>query len=261
MTKTVVLIHGAWQVPSSWDRFKTRFEAAGYSVLVPTWPLMDRSVDALNANPDPKFGALTVGAIVDHYDAIIRALPEQPLLVGHSFGGLITQLLLDRGVGIAGIALDPAPIGGLIPGPKPLASAFPILARWNGWNRPFVLTRQAFDKGFANAAPVAQRDEEYSKYVVPAPGRIFFQAALSLGTWINPKKRTQPLLVVGGEKDVTVTPNLAWQAYKRQKGSEARTDYHEFKGRSHYLANEPGWEEVADYAIAWADGNEKASKV
>jgi len=255
MTKTVVLIHGAWQVPASWDRFKSRFEAAGYTVIAPAWPLMDRPVAELNANPDPKFGSLTVGAIVDHYDSIIRALPEKPLILGHSFGGLIAQLLLDRGLGSAGVALDPAPIGGLIPGPKPLSAAFPVLARLNGWSRPFTLSKAAYDKGFANTAPKAQRDEEYAKYVVPAPGRIFFQAALNIGTWVSPKKRTQPLLIVVGEKDNTVTPNLARQAFNRQKGSKALTDFHEFAGRSHYLANEPGWEEVADYAIEWAGRN------
>lgn len=255
MTKTVVFIHGAWQVPASWDRFRSRFEAAGYTVIAPTWPLMDRSVEALNRNPDPEFGALSVGAIADHYEAVIRTLPEKPLILGHSFGGLIAQILLDRGLGSAGVALDPAPIGGLVPGPVPLMAALPVVLRWNGWNRPFVLTRAAFDKSFANTAPAAQREAEYSRYVVPSPGRIFYEAALSIGTWVSPKKRTQPLLLIVGGKDRTATPNLVRQAYNRQKASKARTDFHMFQGRSHYLANEPGWEEVADYAIEWAERN------
>lgn len=252
-TKTVVFIHGAWMTPRSWDNFKTRYEAAGYTVLAPAWPHLEGLTAAQARKGLPKaFGSMTVGQIADHYEAIIRALPDAPLLVGHSFGGLIVQILLDRGVGAAGIALDPAPIGGIIPGPVPLAAALPVIARLNGWNRDFLLTPKAFAKGFANTAPAEMQKSEYERLVVPAPGRIFYQAASWIGTFVSPRRRTAPLLITAAEKDRTVTPALSRAAYSRQKKSSARTDFVAFKRRSHFLAVEPGWEEVADYTIDWA---------
>lgn len=252
-TRTVVFIHGAWMVPASWDKFKARFEAAGYTAIAPAWPHLEGLTAAEARKGLPRaFGRMTVGQIADHYEKIIRALPEAPLLVGHSFGGLIVQMLLDRGVGAAGVALDPGPIGGIIPGPVPLAAALPVIARWNGWNREFPMSKEAFRKGFANAAPRDMQDIEYDRLVVPAPGRIFYQAASWIGTFVQPKRRTAPLLITAGEKDRTVTPALARAAYNKQKKSPARTDFVLFKGRSHFLAVEPGWEEVADHALGWA---------
>lgn len=253
--KTVVLIHGAWMTPLSWDKWKTYFESAGYDVVVPTWPYMDRPIEELRNNPHKEFGRLTFKKIVDHYEKIIRRLPQSPLLIGHSMGGLVTQLLLDRGVGAAGVIVDAAPVGGIIVDPVSLRSALPIFLRWAGWNRPFVLTREAFDKNFANAAPAAQREVDYQKHVVPAPGRIFFQAALGLGTWVSPKNRKQPLLIISGDKDRTTAPALIRKIYKKQKQSLARTEFKSFAGRSHYLLAEPGWEEIADAIIKWADAN------
>jgi pimeloyl-ACP methyl ester carboxylesterase len=176
-TRTVVFIHGAWMAPGSWDGFKSAFAAAGYRTLTPTWPLMDRPVAELRANPDPKFGRVTVGDIADHHQDIIRGLPERPLLVGHSFGGLIVQMLLDRGIGAAGVALDPGPIAGVIADPTSLGAALPAVLRWNGWNTPIILTPEAFAKRFANTVPAADLPGYYDRLVVPAPGRIFYQAA------------------------------------------------------------------------------------
>ena len=251
-TKTVVFIHGAWMTSASWDNFRSTFEAAGYATLAPTWPYMDRPVADLRSNPDPRFGALSLGEIADHYEAIIRALPEKPLLVGHSFGGLIVQLLLDRGVGIAGIAIDPGPVAGAFADPVSLGAALPVVLRWNGWNTPFMLTRAAFKDRFANKAPAALQEFGYDNYVVPAPGRIFYQAAAMLGNGVKPATRTQPLLITAGEFDRTVAPALSRGIYNVQKKSPARTDFKFFAGRSHFLAAEPGWEEVAQYAIDWA---------
>jgi pimeloyl-ACP methyl ester carboxylesterase len=167
-------------------------------------------------------------------------------------GGLITQLLLDRGVGVAGIILDPAPVAGALVGPQSLSAAFPILARLNGWNRPFLLSRDAFAKNFANTVSREESDAAWDRYVVPTSGRIFHQAALMLGTAVNAKARKQPLLVIEGTEDRTVTPFVAKNIFNVQKKSRARTDYKEFAGRSHYIAGEKGWEEVAAYAIDWA---------
>lgn len=254
-TKTVVMIHGAWMVPASWDGFKARYEAAGYTVLTPAWPHLEGKTAAeLRRTIDPAFGSMGLKQIVDHYETIIKTLPEKPLLVGHSFGGLIVQLLLDRRLGVAGIALDPGPIAGVIADPISLGAALPPILRWNGWNTPFLLSQDGFNKRFANTAPADLQRTAYDKYVVPAPGRIFYQAASMIGNGVDVKRRTVPLLVTSAEFDRTVAPALARGTYNKQKRSAARTDFHEFKGVSHALGFEPGWEKVADYTLNWANG-------
>ncbi|MDO9337142.1 MAG: alpha/beta hydrolase [Caulobacter sp.] len=255
MSKTIVLIHGAWVTPASWASFRQPLEAAGYSVHAPTWPRLDGFTPAeINASPPAGFGALTVGTVVDHLQRFIEALPEQPILIGHSFGGLYTQLLLDRGVGVAGVALNPVLIGGIVPGPTTLTAALPILARPNGWNRPYAFSRDRWFRRFANGAPKALSDQAYDSFVIPAPGRIFYQAASWIGTLIDPRRRTAPLLITGGDADRLVTPYLSRAAFRIQKGSPARTDYASFPGMSHFLIAEPGWELVAQTALDWIEG-------
>jgi pimeloyl-ACP methyl ester carboxylesterase len=252
LTRTVVFIQGAWMLPASWDSFRKPFEAAGYKTHAPSWPYLEGTAAELRAKPPAALGGLTVGAIVDHYAAFIATLPEKPLIIGHSFGGLYTQLLLDRGIGAAGIAIDPGPIGGIIPGPISLAAAFPVLARWEGWNLPFTLSREAFAANFANTAPADLQESAYEHLVVPTSGRIFYQAAGWIGTFAHPKRRKQPLLITAAEKDRTVTPYVAHAAYLIQRRALARTDFTLFGNRSHFLIAEPGWEEVASFALNWA---------
>jgi pimeloyl-ACP methyl ester carboxylesterase len=195
---------------------------------------------------------VTVGDIADHVQSLIRTLPQPPLLVGHSFGGLIVEMLLDRGVGAAGVAFDPGPIAGVIADPTSLGAALPVVLRWNGWNTPFMLSRAAFANRFANTVPAAEIGGFYDRYVVPAPGRIFYEAAFMSGTAVRPARRTAPLLITSADKDRTVAPPLARQAYTIQKRSPARTDFLTFTGRSHFLCVEAGWEAVAAAAIDWS---------
>jgi len=254
-TKTIVLIHGLWVTTDSWAPFKGRLEAAGYTVHTPTWHVLQgASAEHLNHYPPPALGTLSLKTIVDGLQAFIETLPEKPLLIGHSFGGLFTQKLLDRGVGVAGVAINPAPIGGILHGPTTLTAALPILARWNGWGRPYAFTRARWARRYANAAPKAQQDEAYDSYVIPTSGRVVAQAAFWLGTGIDPKRRTVPLLITAGDQDRLITPYMSKAAYGIQKRSAARTDYRLFPGRSHLLIAEPGWEEVCDYALEWARG-------
>jgi len=252
--KTVVLIHGLWVTTDSWADFRKPWEDAGWTVLTPTWDVLKgRSAESLNAFPPDGLGGLTVGRIVDGLQAFIDALPKKPLLVGHSFGGLFTQMLLDRGLGRAGIAINPAPIGGVVPGWWTLTAALPPILRWNGWNRPYAMSRERWADRFAGAAPRALQDSSYDDYVIPTPGRVFYQAAFWIGTRIDPRRRTQPLLITSGDRDRLVTPYLSRAAYRLQSRSAAQTDFHAFPGRSHLLLAEPGWEEVAKVCIDWAE--------
>jgi pimeloyl-ACP methyl ester carboxylesterase len=254
--KTVVLVHGLWVTTDSWSEFRKPWEVAGWTVVMPTWPVLrGRTAAEVNASPPRELGGLSVGHIVDALQAEIERLPGKPLLVGHSFGGLFTQMLLDRGVGRAGIAVNPAPIGGILHGWLTLTAALPVVLRWNGWNRPYAFTRQRWADRFANGAPPEVQNEAFDRYVIPTSGRVFYQAAFWAGTRIDPRRRTQPLLITSGDRDRLVTPYLSRAAYRIQKRSAARTDFLNFPGRSHLLLAEPGWKEVAAALIDWAENS------
>jgi alpha-beta hydrolase superfamily lysophospholipase len=250
MAKTALFITGAWMHTSSWDKFRGVFAGAGYETMTPAWPGLDGTPAALRDHPPEALKGLGLKAITDHYARIIGTLSAAPLIIGHSFGGLITQLLLDRGLGAAGIAFDPGPIAGIVPGPVSLLAATPPL--FKGPNGTFTLTRAGFGSSFANTVPVGELPGLYDAYVVPTPARIFYEAALMQGTRVRPAARTQPLLITAADRDRTVTPYLARAAYSIQRKSPARTDFRQFADRSHFLCNEAGWEEVAGAALDWA---------
>ena len=249
-TKTVVFITGAWMHTSSWDKFRGAFEAAGYTTYAPAWPYLEGKPEDLRANPDKRLGKLTFKQIVDKYAAFIDTLPEQPIIIGHSMGGLITQLLLDRGYGVAGIAMDPGPTAGAFPGLISLLAALPPVL--SGPSTPYLISREGFAKNFANILSADEQKAAYDDYVVPTSSRIFWQAAGMIGTGVNVKARKQPLLVISAEHDRTVSPFLARQIFNQQKKAPARTDFQEFKDRDHFLAGERGWEDVAQYTLDWA---------
>ena len=250
-TKTALFITGAWMHTSSWDKVRSVFEAASYKTLAPAWPYLEGNPADLRTNPDKRLGTLTFSKIVDHYARIIDGLDELPVIIGHSMGGLITQLLLDRGYGVAGIAMDPGPIAGALPGPVSLLAALPPIFAGPGNSQ--TITREGFAKSFANTLNAADQKIAYDDYVVPTPTNIFYQAAAMIGTAVKVKARKQPLLVISAEHDRTVTPYLAKAIFNIQKKSPSRTDFHQFADRSHFLAGEKGWEEVANYALDWAN--------
>jgi alpha-beta hydrolase superfamily lysophospholipase len=250
-----MLVHGAWVTPASWAPFKTHIEAKGWSVHTPSWPLIEGlSACEINAHPPSGFGSLTLGRIADHLQTYAMALDHPPLLIGHSFGGLLVQLLLDRGVGLAGVAINPAPIGGIIPGPTAIRAIAPIVLRPLGWSREYAFTRRRFGALFATGAPEMLIDEAYATYVIPAPGMIFHQAVMGIGTRVRPERRRQPLLITGSAGDVLISPYLSRAAHRVQSRSSARTALRMLGRHSHLLIAEPGWEEVADVAIDWLEG-------
>jgi pimeloyl-ACP methyl ester carboxylesterase len=253
MSKTIVLVHGAWVTPASWIEFKTLYEAAGYTVVVPAWPYMDKPVEDLRRQPDPRVAQLTIRNLVDHFEAQIRALPERPILMGHSFGGLIVQMLLDRGLGVAGVAIDPGPPRGVLPTMTAIMSALPVLLAFRGWNRILTMSFKSFSRTFANTVPQEQQRAVFEQHIVPAPGRIYFQAALGIGNGIDFKNpRRPPLLLIAAEQDRTSPPSMVHAMYRKHSRSPARTEIMMFPGRSHWLIAEAGAEEVAQRALAWA---------
>jgi pimeloyl-ACP methyl ester carboxylesterase len=256
---TIVLIHGLWLTPRSWEGWKARFEERGHEVLAPAWPRMEGEVEALRRDPSVMNG-LGVAEVVDHYDRIVRSLGTPPVIMGHSTGGLVTELLLDRGLGAAGVALSPAPVKGVLRlPPAELRTVFPALANPTNKNKTVELTPKQFRFSFTNTMNDADAQAAYERYYVPAPGRVIFQAAFAN---VNPHAVTKvdfhkddrpPLLVIGNDQDHTVPASVSREAAKRLRRSRALVDYKEFAGRPHFTAGAPGWEAVADYALEWAN--------
>jgi non-heme chloroperoxidase len=253
----VVFIHGLWLLPSSWDRWATVFEEAGFTALTPGWPDDPETVEEANAHPEV-FAHKTVGQVADHYDEIIRGLDKKPAVVGHSFGGLLTQILAGRGRSAVSVAVDPAPFRGVLPLPiSALKSAQPVLSNPANRNRAVPLTFEQFRFGFANAVSEEEAKELYETYAVPAPGAPIFQAAsANLNPWTEAKVDTKnpergPLLIISGEKDHTVPWAIANASYKKQAHNEGVTEIVEIKGRGHALTIDSGWREVADTALAF----------
>lgn len=253
----VVFIHGLWLLPSSWDRWAKAFEKAGYTALTPGWPDDPDTVEEANAHPEI-FANKTVGEVADHFDKIASGLKKKPAIVGHSFGGLLAQILAGRGCSAAAVAIDPAPFRGVLPLPfSALKSAFPVLGNPANRKRAVPLTYEQFRYGFANAVGEAEAKDLYAKFAVPAAGAPLFQAATAnLNPWTeasvdsrNPKRG--PLLIIAGEKDHTVPTAVARAAYNRQKKNDGVTEFAEMKGRGHALVIDSGWREVADTALAF----------
>jgi alpha-beta hydrolase superfamily lysophospholipase len=259
--KPIVLVHGLWLTPLSWEYWIERFEARGHQVLAPAWPGIDRPIEEQRRDTAP-IEHLGITEVVNHYDAIIRGLDEPPIIMGHSFGGLITMLLLDRNLGAAGVAISPAQPKGVLILPLPQARVASIALR-NPANRhkAQMLTEKQFHYGFTNQLSEEQSRPIYERYAVPGPGRMLFQAGLanfnpnaaSKIDFKNPQR--PPLLIMANGKDHTVPASSAKATYKLQSRSPSVTELKEYPDRSHYTFGQDGWEAVADYALDWAVGH------
>jgi pimeloyl-ACP methyl ester carboxylesterase len=253
----VVFIHGLWLLPSSWDRWATVFEEAGFTALTPGWPDDPDTVEEANAHPEV-FAKKTVGQVADHFDEIVSKLDTKPIVIGHSFGGLLTQILAGRGRSAVSVAIDPAPFQGVLPLPfSSLKSASPVLRNPANRNRAVPLTYEQFRYGFANAVTEDEAKALYETFAVPAAGAPLFQAATAnFNPWTEVKVDTKnpergPLLIISGEKDHTVPWAIANASFKQQDDNEGVTEITEIKGRGHALTIDSGWREVADTALAF----------
>ena len=253
----VMFIHGLWLLPSSWDNWAKVFEEAGYTALTPGWPDDPETVEEANANPEV-FANKTIGQVADHFAEIIGGLENKPAVIGHSFGGLLTQMLAGRGLSAVSVAVDPAPFRGVLPLPiSALKAASPVLGNPANRHRAVPLTYDQFRFAFTNAVSEDEAQKLYETYAVPTSGAPLFQAAAAnLNPWTEAKVDTKnpdrgPLLIISGEKDHTVPPAIANASYKKQKRNEGVTEIVEIPNRGHALTIDSGWREVADTALAF----------
>lgn len=253
----VVFIHGLWLLPSSWDRWAAVFEEAGYTALTPGWPDDPDTVEEGKARPEV-FAHKTVGQVADHYAGVIGRLKQKPAVIGHSFGGLLTQIIAGRGLSAASVAIDPAPFRGVLPLPfSALKSASPVLGNPANRNRAVPLTYDQFRFAFANALSEEEAKQLYETFAVPASGAPLFQAATAnLNPWTEAKVDSKnaargPLLIISGERDHTVPWAIANASFKRQKRNAGVTEIVEIPNRGHSLTIDSGWREVADKALAF----------
>ncbi|CAN5308409.1 alpha/beta fold hydrolase [soil metagenome] len=258
---TILLIHGLWMTPKSWNGWKARYEAAGYTVIAAGWPGVTDDVEGLRKDASILNG-LKISTVVDHYAKLIDGLDEKPIIMGHSFGGLMTQLLLDRGYGKAGVAIDSAQSAGVPVLPfSTFKAGMPVLGNPLTINKTVLLTPKQFHYAFANAMSLEEATKVSDEFQIPAPGKPLWQAATNLLTntgdskinYKNPDRA--PLLFVAGGSDHIVPPKVNRKNAAAYKAPGTVTEVKEFPGRTHYIVGQDGWEEVADYALTWAENN------
>jgi pimeloyl-ACP methyl ester carboxylesterase len=254
----VVFVHGLWLLPSSWDRWARLFEEVGFTALTPGWPDDPDTVGEANANPEV-FAHKSVGQVADHFDQVVGGLKQKPVIIGHSFGGLLAQILAGRGLARVSVAIDPAPFRGVLPLPfSSLKSAWPVLGNPANRNRAVPLTYDQFRYGFANAVSEVEAKELYEEFAVPASGKPLFQAAAAnINPWTEAQVNTGnpdrgPLLIISGEKDHTVPRAIAEASYHQYKHNPGVTEFVEMPGRGHALTVDSGWREVAETALTFA---------
>jgi pimeloyl-ACP methyl ester carboxylesterase len=251
----VVFIHGLWLLPSSWERWRQHFGEAGYATLTPSWPDDPETVEAARANPQV-FARKKVGQVADHVEEVIGALSGKPAVIGHSFGGLLAQIIAGRGLSAAAVAIDPAPFRGVLPLPiSSLRSAFPVLGNPLNARRAVTLTFDQFRYGWANAVTIEEAKLLYETFHVAGPGLPLFEAATAnLNPWTevkvdstNPERG--PLLLISGGSDHTVPWAITKASFKQQRRNPGITEIADLPHRGHALTIDGGWRDVADRAL------------
>jgi non-heme chloroperoxidase len=253
--RAVVFVHGLWLLPTSWDRWAKLFEGAGFATLTPGWPDDPETVESAIAKPEVMANK-SIGQVADHFAEIISGLNKKPAVIGHSFGGLLTEILAGRGLSEVSVAISPAPFRGVLPLPlSALRAASPVLKNPANKHRAIPLTYEQFRFAFANAVTEDEAKELYEKYAVPAPGEPLFQAAsANLNPWTEAKvdhknPERGPMLIISGEKDHTVPWAISNASFKKEKKNEGVTEITKIAGRGHALTIDNGWREVAETAL------------
>lgn len=255
----VVFVHGLWLHSTSWQPWADRFREAGYDPVLPEWPGVPETVAEARARPDSQAG-VGIDEVIEHHAGLVAGLPRSPVLVGHSFGGLVVQALLTRGLGRAGVAIDPAPIRGVLRLPAAqLRTALPVLSNPANRGRAVSLTPAQFRAAFGNALPAEEADRLHEQWAIPGPGKPLFQSALAnmtprtrAATAVDTHRAERgPLLIISGGADRTVPDSVSRAAYKLYGKAAAVTEFRQFPDRGHSLTVDSGWTEVADAALDW----------
>jgi pimeloyl-ACP methyl ester carboxylesterase len=255
----IVFVHGLWLLPSSWDRWQDVFREAGYAPIAPHWPDDPETVDEARAHPEA-FAGKSIGEVADHFEAVIRELNAKPAVVGHSFGGLLTEILAGRGLVAASVAISPAPFRGVLPLPiSALKAGSPVLKNPRNRGRAIPLTFDQFRFAFGNAVPEDEAKALFEEFSVAAPGEPLFQAAAAnVNPWTQDKVDTKnpdrgPLLIISGEHDNTVPWSIANASFHEEQENPGVTEIVSIPGRGHSLTIDAGWREVADTALAFIE--------
>jgi pimeloyl-ACP methyl ester carboxylesterase len=254
--ETIVLIHGLWMTPRSWEKWKARYEEQGHTVLAPAWPGMEGEVEALREDPSP-IAELDIPTIVDHYEEIIRGLESEPIIMGHSFGGTFAQLLGSRGLGKAVVGVAPSTVKGITDAPaSTLRASASVLRNPFHKHAAIDLDERQFHYAFANTLSQEESDAIRERYDVPAARTVLFEGVLANlhrhpSTEVDFAKEHPPLLFVAFGEDHIIPPKVARHNFEKYEKSDSVRAFKEFPDRPHFPAVD-GWEEVADYALAWA---------
>jgi pimeloyl-ACP methyl ester carboxylesterase len=262
---TILFIHGLWMTPRSWENFASRYESRGYKVLAPGLPGTEGEVEALRRDPS-LFDGLELKTVVDHYDRIIRQLDAPPIIVGHSLGGTVTQILLSRGLGAAAVGFAPGTVKGVPDLPlSTLRASFPVLRNPFKRGKGIPFTKKQFAYAFANTLDREASDQLWERYAVPAASGVLFDVALATLSRNSPatvnfrNDERAPMLFIAFGEDHVVPPKPIKHNVEKYAESRAVTQYREFPGRPHF-PGVPGWEEVADVALSWAVENADARR-
>jgi pimeloyl-ACP methyl ester carboxylesterase len=255
---TIVLIHGFWVTPRSWEQWIERYESRGYRVIAPAYPGFEVEVEALNADPTP-IENLKVEQVIEHLEGVVGEIETPPILMGHSAGGVFTQLLLDRGYGSAGVAINSAPTEGVKVVPlSQIKSTFPVLRNPANRHKAVGFTFEQWRYAFTNTFTEEEARRLYERYHIPASGNVFWGSVLANihpgkdATYVDYRNDDRaPLLFLSGSEDNLMPPSVQRSNAKHYK-SNTVTEVKEFEGRAHLMPAQEGWEEIADYALAWA---------
>lgn len=255
-SKTVLFVTGNFVSHHGWDDWKTYFEKQGYTTLAPAWPFKDAPAAELRQrHPDGNIASLRLTQVVDYFAGIIKSLPEQPIIIGHSMGGLITQLLLNRGLGVAAIAIHSVPPQGVLTGKFSFYKAtWGPLGFFTSAKKTFLMSFPQWQYAFTNGMTLAEQQEAYDANVIPE-SKLISRDGLTSAAKIDFKKAHAPLLFVAGEKDNIMPASLNYSNYKRYKNTESITDFKEFKDRNHFVLGQPTWKENADYILNWINAH------
>jgi non-heme chloroperoxidase len=254
----VVFIHGLWLHALSWQPWVDLFNERGYEAIAPAWPGDGDTVEDSREHPET-IANRGIKEVTDHFAEIIKSFGTKPIVIGHSFGGLIVQELLSENLAVAGVAIDPTmPKGVFYIPPRQLASVLPVLSNPAQLHGANSLDKETFHNIFANAVSQEESDKLHDLWTIPAPGRPLFQAATAnlqphSEAKLDVNAKRGPLLITGGEKDKTVPEITSKNIYKLYRNSPSKTDYVSFKNRGHSLIVDSGWKEIADYTLKWLE--------